>query len=196
MIKPSRTSGIITNCISRFQLHNRSTVFYPLSTFEMFPLRLSALLLAPSLTAASSILLSGGTIIAFNHKTEVLEVIRDGSLLITDDRITSILTDSNSTRIPEGTETVHVTGKIITPGFIDTYKHGWRTAFKTLGSNTSLIEYFNRYGEFTAAKLNYTAEDVYVGQITGIYEALYGGVTTILDYAYHTWSNATSEAGL
>ena len=143
MIKPSRTSGIITNCISRFQLHDRSTVFYPLSTFEMFPLRLSALLLAPSLTAASSILLSGGTIIAFNHKTEALEVIRDGSLLITDDRITSILTDSNSTRIPEGTETVHVTGKIITPGFIDTYKHGWRAAFKTLGSNTSLIEYFN-----------------------------------------------------
>ena len=55
---------------------------------------------------------------------------------------------------------------------------------------------FNRYGEFGAAKLNYTTEDVYIGQITGIYEALHGGVTTILDHAHHTWSNATSEAGL
>ena len=110
----------------------------------MFPPRLSALLLlAPSLAAASSILLSGGTIVAFNHETEGLEVIRDGSLLITDDRIAGIFPKGNSpsTRmIPEGTETVDVTGKIITPGFIDTHKHGWQTAFKTLGSNTSLAE--------------------------------------------------------
>jgi len=94
-----------------------------LSTLKMFPPRLSALLLAPSLAAASSILLSGGTIIAFNHETEALGVIRDGSLLITDDRIAGILKD-NSTRIPGGTETVDVTGKIITPGFIDKHKHG------------------------------------------------------------------------
>ena len=106
----------------------------------MFPPRLSALLLAPILAAASSILLSGGTIVAFNHATEALEVVRDGSLLITDDRIAGVLSTNNSTRIPEGTEVVDVTGKIITPGFIDTHKHGWQTAFKTLGSNTSLAE--------------------------------------------------------
>ena len=89
-------------------------------------------------------------------------MIRNGSLLITDDRIAGIFKD-NSTRIPRGTETVDIIGKIITLGFIDTYKHRWQIAFKTLSSNTSLIEYFNRYGEFAAVKLNYTVKDVYIG---------------------------------
>lgn len=40
------------------------------------------------------------------------------------------------------------------------------------------------------------AEDVYIGQLAGLYEALNAGVTTTLDHAHHTWSNETSEAGL
>ncbi len=97
--------------------------------------------------------------------------------------------------MPSDTEVVDITDKILTPGFIDTHKHGWQTAFKTIGSNTSLVEYFARYGEFASAGL-LTPEDVYIGQLAGLYEALNAGVTTILDHAHHTWSNDTAVAGL
>ncbi|KAK0726907.1 amidohydrolase family protein [Lasiosphaeria miniovina] len=154
-----------------------------------------SILAAPCIAAASSILFSGGTIVAFDRTSESLKVIRNGSVLVTDDRITNIVAGAPTFKLRNDTEVVDISGKIITPGFVDTHKHGWQTAFKTLASNTSLLEYFYRYGEFAVAGL-LTADDVYVGQLAGIYEALNGGVTTILDHAHHTWSNATAEAGL
>jgi cytosine/adenosine deaminase-related metal-dependent hydrolase len=153
----------------------------------------TALGLFTGLATASSKLLHGGTIVAFDSASESLRVVRDGSLLITDDRIAGIYDDVPSS-LPNGTERVDVTGQIVTPGFIDTHRHGWQTAFKTIGSNTTLTEYFNRYGEYASAAA-YTAEDVYVGQLAGLYEALNAGVTTTLDHAHHTWDEDTSLAG-
>ncbi|TDZ19395.1 5-methylthioadenosine/S-adenosylhomocysteine deaminase [Colletotrichum orbiculare MAFF 240422] len=150
------------------------------------------------LAGASSVLLRGGTIIGFDEDSNSLNVIRNGSLLITDDRITSIYTSDDASQLPSNssdTQVVDVTNKIITPGFVDTHRHGWQTAFKTIASNTSLAEYFTRYGEFAAAGL-LSADDVYIGQLAGLYEALNAGVTTTLDHAHHTWSNETAEAGL
>jgi len=158
------------------------------------------LLLAAGPVAASSILFSGGTVIGFKKATattpESLEVIRDGSVLVTDDRIAAIFSGAPpADKIPRGTEKVDIKNKIISTGFVDTHKHGWQTAFKTLGSNSTLGNYFNRYSEFAIEGL-FTADDVYYGQLAGIFEALNAGVTTILDHAHHTWDDATSEAGL
>ncbi|OLN86857.1 5'-deoxyadenosine deaminase [Colletotrichum chlorophyti] len=156
----------------------------------------SALVATASVASASSVLLRGGTIIGFDEASNSLNVVRNGSLLITDDRITSIYTANQTLpRASNDTQVVDVTNKIITPGFVDTHRHGWQTAFRTIGSNTSLAEYFTRYGEFAAAGL-LSADDVYIGQLAGLYEALNAGVTTTLDHAHHTWSDKTSEAGL
>lgn len=162
----------------------------------MHAFNLAAALAASASLASASILLQGGTIIAFDETSNSLNVIRNGSLLITDDRITSIYTaDQTLPQASNDTQVVDATNKIITPGFVDTHRHGWQTAFKTVGSNTSLAEYFTRYGEYAAAGL-LSAEDVYIGQLAGLYEALNAGVTTTLDHAHHTWSDETSEAGL
>ncbi|KAF9875016.1 amidohydrolase [Colletotrichum karsti] len=165
----------------------------------MHSLNLAAALTATiNLAGASSILLRGGTIVGFDDQANSLNVIREGSLLITDDRITDIYTaeEAQDLKFPGNeTQIVDVTNKIITPGFIDTHRHGWQTAFKTIASNTSLAEYFTRYGEYAAAGL-LSPDDVYIGQLTGLYEALNAGVTTTLDHAHHTWSNETAEAGL
>ena len=40
------------------------------------------------------------------------------------------------------------------------------------------------------------AEDVYIGQLAGLYEALNAGVTTILDHAHALWSDDAANAGL
>lgn len=74
-------------------------------------------------------------------------------------------------------------------------RHGWQTVFKTMGSNTTLAEYALRFGASVAAPL-FTPEDLYISQLTGIYEALSSGVTTTLDHAHSTWTPEFSAAGL
>jgi len=125
---------------------------------------------------------------------DTLQVIRNGSVLVTDDRITSISTDAFPS-VDEDTELIDISNKIITTGFIDTHRHGWQTGFKTLGSNITLTGYAEHFGQWAADGV-LSAEDVYLGQLAGLYEALHGGVTTTVDHAHHTWSNETAEAGL
>ncbi|KFY99394.1 hypothetical protein V500_01380 [Pseudogymnoascus sp. VKM F-4518 (FW-2643)] len=125
-----------------------------------------------------------------------VQVFYNTSVLVTGDTIASILPAADKVRLPKHTTIIPAQGKIISPGFVDTHRHLWQTAFKTLGSNTSLAEYFNCYSEYSLAKTVYAPEDVYLGQLTGIYESLNAGVTTILDHSRHTWSNETALAGL
>ena len=143
---------------------------------------------------SSSTLFNGGTIVAFDREKEALRVIRNGAVLVEGNRITGVF-DAPQANNTGGVDVVDITGKILTTGFIDTHRHGWQTAFKTLASNTSLVEYFGRYGEYVTGQF-WTADDVYISQLAGLYEALNAGVTTTLDHAHHTWSNATAEAGL
>jgi cytosine/adenosine deaminase-related metal-dependent hydrolase len=144
---------------------------------------------------SASVLLSGGTIIAFDEDSKSLNVIRDGSLLVTDDRIAGLYDDANPKGIPPGTEIVDCKHKIVSPGFIDTHRHGWQTVLKTMGSNTTLAEYFLTFST-GAAEPFYTAEDVYVSQLAGLLEAANAGVTTTLDHAHSLWSTDRAEAGL
>ncbi|KAG9840733.1 hypothetical protein KCV05_g8920, partial [Aureobasidium melanogenum] len=66
--------------------------------------------------------------------------LRDSSLLVTGDSIAKIFGNSDNVTLPIDTEIVDVEGKIVSPGFIDTHRHSWQTAYKTLGSNTTLAE--------------------------------------------------------
>lgn len=97
------------------------------------------------------------------------------------------------TNLTAEARTFDATGKTITPGFTDTHRRtftcasdpnktyfqarvklttirtitdSWQTAFKTLGSNINLVEYQLRY-----AGPYWTPEDVYISQLTGLYEA-------------------------
>ena len=80
---------------------------------------------------ANSKLFDGATIIAFDSASESLKVVRDGALLVTDDRIAGIYdTKPSNDSLPANTECIDVTGQIITPGFIDTHRHGmWMETF-------------------------------------------------------------------
>lgn len=65
-----------------------------------------------------------------------------------------------------------------------------------LASNTTLADYIQKYGEFSPAKTFFTPEDVYLSQLVGIYGSLYGGVTSTLSHAHHTFSPEHALAGL
>jgi cytosine/adenosine deaminase-related metal-dependent hydrolase len=143
---------------------------------------------------ASSVLFEGATIVTFDSATESIGVVRNGSLLVRNDRIVAINEEAHSMDVSNDTERVDVEGQIITPGFIDTHRHGWGTAFKTLLSNTSIVEYVLQYRDSAAA--DFLPEDIYLGQLAGLYETMNAGVTTTLDHAHHTWSESYAAAGL
>lgn len=134
--------------------------------------------------------------IAWSNAKESLEIIRNGSILVENSTITAIYTGAPTALIPSDVEIVNTTNDIISAGFIDTHRHSWQTAFKTLGSNTTLLEYFQRYAPSSPAQRVFTPEDVYLSQLLGYYEALSGGVTTVVDYASHTWTAEHASAGL
>jgi cytosine/adenosine deaminase-related metal-dependent hydrolase len=149
-------------------------------------------------------LFEGGTIIAWDASANHLNVVRNGSVLIENDSVSAIFSGSYNGTLPSDLEVVDATNDIISTGFIDTHRHSWQTAFKTLGSNTTLMTYFERYGTDSPVGRVLTPEDVYIGQLAGLYEALNGGVTTIVDFPHCTWSaqhamaalNATFESGV
>lgn len=155
-------------------------------------LGLSAISSSLGLTQAA-LLFEGATIVAFNESTEGFDILRDASMLIEDDRVTA-LTEGPLSSVPSNATRLNATDKIISPGFIDTHHHLWQTAYKTLASNTSLAEYFQRYGEYSQAEQYFTTEDLYVGQLTGALELLYEGTTTVLDHAHASFSDAAVDA--
>lgn len=67
-----------------------------------------------------STLLKGGRIITMNGK----QVIENGDLLIKNNRIVNVGA-SGSFTIPSDTKVIDITGKTVTPGFVDTHAHMW-----------------------------------------------------------------------
>lgn len=162
----------------------------------------SSLLSAAVLAMASllpvsraAILYEGATVIAFNQTDEKLTVLREASVLIEGDTITAVQ-EGRIADLPPNTTRIDATDKIVGTGYVDTHHHLWQTAFRTLGSNTTLAEYFQRYSEYGPAVQHYTPEDVYIGQLAGILELLHEGTTTVLDHAHASWSDETVDAGL
>ncbi|KAJ7434697.1 amidohydrolase [Mycena latifolia] len=155
-------------------------------------------LLSLGCTAHCATLLRGGTFITYSESTSNLEIITDGAMLFNDTIIAISNTidglDSHSTE--SGVQTVNTTGKIISPGFIDTHRHTWQTAMRTLGPNVQLESYGWLFGATGPAPLILSPDDIYIGSLMGTLEALNAGVTTSLDFAHMTWTRAHANAGL
>ena len=70
----------------------------------------------------------------------------------------------------------------------------WQTAYKTIYSNTSLAEYLQQASEFSQANKVFTANDMYLGELTGALEAMNVGTTTVLDHAHGSFSDKIVDA--
>ncbi|KAF2825800.1 Metallo-dependent hydrolase [Ophiobolus disseminans] len=167
-----------------------------MSLFNHISALCSLLLAFNSVAVQAATLFTGGTVVSWSNATNSLEIIRNGSVLVEGSTITAIYTGAPPNPLPSNLTVVNSTNDIISTGFIDTHRHSWQTAFKTLGSNTTLLEYFSRYGSGSPAQSVFTPEDVYLGQLLGYYEALNAGVTTIVDYAHSMWSTEHAYAAV
>lgn len=140
--------------------------------------------------------LKSGTVLAFDDVTQSVQVLRDASVLIQDDRIAAIGPD-DKLEVPAEAEVIDVKGKIVSPGFINTHVHMWQTVHRTLGPNIVLPHYFsgwlNQYSKTTVS--TFTGDDIYISALEGYLEGLHGGVTSYLDHAHNNWSPTVVEPG-
>ncbi|WP_372673091.1 amidohydrolase family protein [Amycolatopsis kentuckyensis] len=134
-------------------------------------------------------LLRGGMVVSMDP---ALGDLPRGDVLIEDGRIAAI-----GTTLDVDAEIVDATGKIVLPGFVDTHRHTWQTAFRGLGADWTFDQY--RAAAHGALKPHYQPEDVYLGNLLGRLEALNSGVTTMLDWfhcALHPENADAAIAGL
>jgi 5-methylthioadenosine/S-adenosylhomocysteine deaminase len=99
-----------------------------------------------------------------------------GDVLIEDGRIAAVAATVNAV----DAEIVDATGKIVMPGFVDTHRHTWQTAFRGIGADWTFDQY--RVAMHGTLRRHYQPEDVYLGNLLGRIEALNSGVTTMVDW--------------
>lgn len=99
-----------------------------------------------------------------------------GDLLVEDGRIADI---GPALDVPDA-ERLDAAGMLVLPGFVDTHRHTWQTAFRGLGADWSFEQY--RIAMHGTLRPHYRPEDVHLGTLVGRIEALSSGVTTMLDW--------------
>ncbi|MCE4546073.1 MULTISPECIES: amidohydrolase family protein [unclassified Caballeronia] len=86
------------------------------------------------------------------------------------------------------------TGTIVMPGMIDTHRHIWQTTLRNIAADWTLDQYFagvrGQLGE------HFRAEDIHIANLAGAYEALNGGVTTVLDWSHNMNTPAHTDAAV
>lgn len=127
----------------------------------------------------SSKLLRNGTVLSFNDETQSIKVLHKCSVLIKGDEITAIGNDLDT---PSDAEIIDVSDRIVAPGMINTHTHLWQTAFRTMGPNTTLAEYFTIASQFSSATRLFSSQDVYISCLEGYYEGLNGGTTSFVEH--------------
>jgi cytosine/adenosine deaminase-related metal-dependent hydrolase len=121
------------------------------------------------------ILLQGGWLVTMVPGSEPAR----GDLLIEDDRIAAVgqLVEASDA------EVVDARDRIVLPGLVDTHRHMWQTALRTIACDWTLRQYFARMrGQLGGV---FRPEDTFAGTLLGMVEALDSGITTVVDWSHN-----------
>ncbi|MEU5883274.1 amidohydrolase family protein [Spirillospora sp. NPDC047279] len=114
---------------------------------------------------------------------------RPADVLIEDDRIVAI-----EAGLPAEAEVIDAAGCLVLPGLIDTHRHVWQAGLRGVTADSVLKDYF-RSVRFQASAF-YRPEDIEVGNLAGMLEALDAGVTTVLDFSHAISTADHAEAAI
>ena len=132
-------------------------------------------------------LITGGTVVSMD--TAVGDLDR-GDVLLQDGVIVEVAERIDA----PGAEVIDATDRIVLPGFVDTHRHTWQTAFRGVGADWTFPEW--AVALHGMLKPHYRPEDVYVGTLLGRLEALHSGVTTMLDWFHCAQSPEHADAAI
>jgi 5-methylthioadenosine/S-adenosylhomocysteine deaminase len=116
-----------------------------------------------------------------------------GDVLIEDGRIAAVAATVDPAAAA-GAEVVDAAGKIVLPGFVDTHRHTWQTAFRGVGAEWTFDQ--NRVAMHGTLRPHYRPEDVYLGNLLGRIEAVGSGVTTMVDWFHCSDRPENADAGI
>ncbi|KAJ6606051.1 hypothetical protein DFH09DRAFT_1119187 [Mycena vulgaris] len=141
------------------------------------------------MASTTSILLQNGTLLIHNDQDHVRPVKAD--LLVVGNTITEIGPSISSPS--SNTTVIDCTGKIISPGFIDTHHHVWQTQLKGRHADDLLLDYIPK-GNWTSSL--FTPKDVFWGELGGCMEAVDAGTTMVVDHAHVNYSAEHSSSAI
>jgi cytosine/adenosine deaminase-related metal-dependent hydrolase len=102
-----------------------------------------------------------------------------GDVLVEDGRIAEVAPSIEAA----DAEIVDAADRLVLPGLVDTHRHTWQALFRNIASDWTLAHYFTGL-HGTISEL-YRPEDTYAGNLIGLYEALDGGITTLVDWSHN-----------
>jgi 5-methylthioadenosine/S-adenosylhomocysteine deaminase len=105
--------------------------------------------------------------------------LKDAHILIEDDKIIEIA----PTIDVQADEVLDASDLIVMPGLINAHLHTWQTGTKSMGSEWIGADYHKNMHANMAT--HFTAEDTFLGNVTGALNQIDNGTTTILDWCHN-----------
>jgi len=141
-----------------------------------------------------NLLIRGGTIITMSSKG----VIRDGAIVVEDDRIIDVGKASDIERKYPSYERINAQRKVVIPGLINTHQHAAMSLLRGYADDYSLKEWLEKH--IWPLEKHMTGQDIYVGALLTAVESIMGGITTV-NTMYHYMAHcneasAFAETGL
>ncbi len=129
----------------------------------------------------ASVLISGGTIVTIDQQRRI---IRDGAILIQNDKITQVGKASEVKISPRAEYEIAAKGMVIIPGLIDTHVHLAQALLRGCADDTSLIDWLQKF--VWPLQGNFEAEDGRVSAELCMLEMIKSGTTTFLESLLHS----------
>jgi cytosine/adenosine deaminase-related metal-dependent hydrolase len=118
-------------------------------------------------------------------------VLRNGGVLVDDDRIAAVGRDLAS---PPGTEVIDAPGAIVIPGLVNAHQHTWQTALRGVAGDWTILEYFRHVHAGLATRFG--PEDIYIANLVGALNQINCGSTTLMDWCHNTPTPAHTDGGI
>lgn len=128
-----------------------------------------------------SILVSNGTVITVDKDRRVL---RNGSILVQDDRITHVGNQSDAKKIARAEFEIDAGGMLVLPGLVDTHIHLAQALIRGCADDTSLIDWLQKF--VWPLQGNFETEDGKISAELCMLEMIKSGTTTFLESLVHS----------
>lgn len=141
---------------------------------------LSIRLLTGAPCDASTLVIHGGTVLALDAESEIIE---DGAVVVRDGVIIAIGPSSALVERYPDAETIDATDRIVLPGLVNAHAHVPMTLFRGIADDLKLMDWLQKH-IFPAEARFVDEEFVRWGTRLACLEMLRGGVTTLADMYY------------